>query len=174
MDKNGGLCRLTVGYSYRVFWRVEVLVPPGCRGLGPAAPRRSESLNSVGTPGRRRQLVQAGLRPPRGSLRVGKAVWRRSSESRARVALIRVAARHSAGRSAWAARGAPCGRARQLSESNLRGLRGASPVGHVPRRGLRGRAGRAYCSDRLRPDAVLGFPTGVRLPFSPGPRGPGK
>ena len=63
---------------------------------------------------------------------------------------------------------------RQLSESNLRGLREASPVGHVPRRGDRGRAGRAYWPDRLRPDAVLGFPTGVRLPFSPGPRGPGK
>ncbi len=28
-------------------------------------------------------------------------------------------------------------------------------------------------SNRLRPDAVLGFPTGVRLPFPPGP-GPGE
>jgi len=86
------------------------------------------------------------------------------------VALIRVAARHSAGRSAWAARGAPCeARARQLSESNLRGLRGASPVGHVPRRGLRGRAGRAYCSDRLRPDPSWVSPLGSGSPFRPGP-----
>jgi hypothetical protein len=142
-------------------------------GLGPAAPWRSESLNSVGTPGRWRQLVPAGLEPPRGSLQAGKAVWWRSSEHVVRVALIRVAARHSAGRSVWMARGAPSeARARQRSESNLRGLREASPVGLVPRRGDRGRAGRTYWSDRLRPVAVLGFHTGVRLPFPPG-SGPG-
>ncbi len=149
--------------------------PSRVPGLGSAAPWRSESLNSVGTPGRWWQLVPAGRGPPRGSLRVGKAVWWRRFECCARVALVRVAARHSAGRSTWAARGAPSeARARQLSEYNLSGLREASPAGHVPRRGDSGSTERAYWSDRLRPDAVLGFPTGVRLPFPPGPEPRGK
>ncbi len=171
MSVMGGPCRLTVGHSYRG-WRVEVLVPPRCRSLGPrpAAVGVAElGGESLGTPGRWWQLVPAGLGPPRGSLLVGKAVWWRSSECCARVALVRVAARHNAGRTAWASRKAPCeARARQLSESNLRGLGEASPVGHVPRWGDRGRVVRAHSTDRPRPDAVLGFPTGVWLPFPPG------
>ena len=86
------------------------------------------------------------------------------------MALIRVAARHSAGRSAWAARGAPCeARARQLSESNLRGLRGASPVGHVPRRvsvaAQGGLTARTACART--PSWVS--PLGSGSPFRPGP-----
>ncbi len=144
----------------------------GAWARGPAAVGVAELSGDTGPP------EATGAGGPRAAERFTSgrkgAMSRRSSASRSRVALIRVSARHSAGRPAWAARGAPCDRARQLSESNLRGLREASPVGHVPRRGDRGRAGRAYWPDRLRPDAVLDFPTGVLLPFSPGPRGPGK
>jgi hypothetical protein len=60
----------------------------------------------------------------------------------------------------------PAARARQLSESNLRGLREASPVGHVPRRGDSGSTGRAYWPDRLRPGVS---PMGSGSPFRPGP-----
>ncbi len=58
-----------------------------------------------------------------------------TSESRVQVALIRVAARPVQNVRAGQ-RGLLCGeRASQLSESNLRVLRGASPVVYVPRRG---------------------------------------
>ncbi len=43
----------------------------------------------------------------------------------------------------------------------------ATPAGHVQRRGCSGPAHGA--SNRLRQDAVLGFPTGVLLLFPPGP-----
>ncbi len=118
-------------------WKYLFRPGAGAWARGPAAVGVAELGGDTGPP------EATGAGGPRAAERFTSgrkgAMSRRSSASRARVALIRVAARYSAGRPAWAARGAPCDRARQLSESNLRGLREASPVGHVPRRGDRGK-----------------------------------
>ena len=91
------------------------------------------------------------------------------SESRVQVAFIPVAARpvldvHAGPRGLLSGE-----RARQLSESNLRGLEGLAPLGMCRAEDdLAALCGLTW-SNRLRPDAVLGFPTRVRLPFPAGP-----
>jgi hypothetical protein len=106
----------------------------GSRAHGPAAIGITELSRVAGAAEGRHTANGTG--PPRGPLEDwnGPVVGLRS-ESRVQVALIRVAVRPVRNVNSGQ-RGLLCGeRARQLSESNLTGLRGASPVGHVPRQG---------------------------------------
>ncbi len=110
-------------YSYQI-GRVEVLVPPGYRGSGPrpAAVGVTELGGVAGAAEGKRSAN--GTWPPRGPLEDWSGpVVGLTSESRVQVTLIRVAARPVRNVRAGQ-RGLLCGeRARQLSESNLRGLR---------------------------------------------------
>jgi hypothetical protein len=152
---------------------LKFLIRPGT-GSRAHGPRRSESLNSVGLQGRPKGRCGAnGTGPPRGPLEdwSGPEVGL-TSESRVHVALIRVAARPvldvRAG-SAGCSPGSVAQRARQLSESNLRGLEGLAPLGMCRAEDdLAALCGLTW-SNRLRPDSVLGFPTGVRARRSEGP-----
>ena len=141
----------TVRYSYRAR-SVEVLVPPGCRGTGP----RPAAVGVTDLGGAAEGCCSTdGTGPPRASLEdwIGPMVGP-SSESRVQVALIRVAAALPGavpGRTHWAARATLSGAmSRQLSESNLRGLRGLALWGKCSTgdavAALGGRSGQTACT----------------------------
>ncbi len=122
-------------YSYRI-GRVKVLVPPWYRGSGqrPAAVGVTELCGVAGAAEGKRSAN--GTWQPRGPLEDWSGpVVGLTSESRVQVALIRVAARPVRNVRAGQ-RGLLCGEHMPASYPNpMRGLRGASPVGQVQRRG---------------------------------------
>jgi hypothetical protein len=153
-------------YSYRV-GRGEVFDPPGYRvpGPRPAAIGITELSGVAGAAEGRRSANGTG--PPIGPLEdwSGPEVGL-TSESRVQVALIRVAARPVLDVRAGQ-RGLLSGEhARQLSESDLRGLEGLAPLGMCRAEDdLAALCGLTW-SNRLRP-------LGSGSPFQPGP-GPEK